>query len=114
MKIETHDTTLRVLATGGERAQNCSQLVPNTPRHENFVISLGTAIKDSNSHHPANMDSSRLELQRIEYNKELKRLNEALQARAKPKNKLRSLEMEQLELDLQLTALQNRSRRLSE
>ena len=109
MKIETHDTTLRVLATGGERAQNCSKSVPNNPRHENFVTSLGTAIKDSNSHHPANMDSSRLELQRMEYNTELKRLDEAFQARAETKNKLGSLEMEQLELDLQLTALQNRS-----
>ena len=60
------------------------------------------------------MDSSRLELQRMEYNTELKRLDKALQARAETKNELGSLEMEQLELDLQLTALQNRSRRLSE
>ncbi|KAK3173587.1 hypothetical protein OEA41_006919 [Lepraria neglecta] len=60
------------------------------------------------------MDSSRLELQRMEYNTEFKRLDEALQAHAETKNKLRSLEMEQLELDLQFTAPQNRSRRLSE
>ena len=60
------------------------------------------------------MDSSRLELQRMEYDMELKCSDEVSQARTETKNKLRSLEIEQIELDLHLTALQGRSRRLSE